>query len=392
MMSKKATNIEGKIICDKCGYPNEPGVQECVQCQSKRFAPNWVVAKRPINRQVSVDITMSNPQYGTSQKRITLSKWWPGGGASFNIPNATQWDAIQKIINEDLCTNMGWKSKKEQAAQIKERIKVDQEIDGTVKELVDQHPDLILKLVYSLDTEKLAQKDIDTIVEILSRLAEVISNGTAGFREACIAILQRLPKQGQKALERLEDLLQSWSLQQIVSVAQTVRARLESLELFKSQIMNERTFEIRGDNSIHRILEKAMWMIDERYWLLQSNSTLRKLIGEKMSKKDQKRYGKKRPDFVCGSVGSKLIIVELKKPSKTLTIEDLNQLETYLTISEEYSTDYGSYEAYLIGNSKDSDLMRRMKHRSTNFKVWTYADLVDRTEQRYQEYLKAEKS
>ena len=129
-----------------------------------------------------------------------------------------------------------------------------------------------------------------------------------------------------------------------------------------------------------------MWLIDERYWLLQSNSTLRTFIGEEMSERDKKMYGKKRPDFVCGTVGDKLIIVELKRPAHELDVDDLNQAETYLTIAESYAK-YRSFESYLVGNKKSDDLMRRMKHRSSSFKVLTYTDLVRDTENRYREFL-----
>ena len=106
-----------------------------------------------------------------------------------------------------------------------------------------------------------------------------------------------------------------------------------------------------------------------------------------MSKKDKKKYGKKRPDFACGTVGEKLIIVELKRPAHELKIDDLNQLETYLTIAEEYM-DFKTYEAYLMGNKKSADLQRRQKHRSNRFKIWTYTDLIKDTENRYKEFLK----
>ena len=127
-----------------------------------------------------------------------------------------------------------------------------------------------------------------------------------------------------------------------------------------------------GDNSIHRILERAMWMIDERYWLLHSNGTLRKFIGDEMSKRDRKKYGKKRPDFVCGSVSNKLILLELKRPSHSLNVADLNQLELYSVIAEDYKN-FSSYEAYLVGKKKDKELDRYLKRRS-GFKVLFYSD------------------
>lgn len=81
---------------------------------------------------------------------------------------------------------------------------------------------------------------------------------------------KKLLKQKQRALEDLDLLLQGWSLHVITNVAQQVGSRIETIELFEKQVNDDRTYEITGDNSIHRILERAMWLVDERYWLLHS--------------------------------------------------------------------------------------------------------------------------
>ena len=376
-----------KKICNRCGSENAPNATKCIGCGSKRFAPSWVLAKRNVNRQVGVEITTTNPNYGKVEKRITLSKWWPGGNATFHIPNISQWERIESIISNDLGPYIGWKTKKQILTTIKEKKRTDKAINRDVKELVREDPEFLKQVVSAIDAADLGKQDMDGLMKVLGQLADAVTDANAGFRKAFLSVVAKLPKQGQRALEDLELLLEGWSLQQITSIAQQVKSRIETIELFKKQIQDKRTHEIRGDNSIHRILEKAMWLIDERYWLLQSNSTLRTFIGDEMSKKDEKKYGKKRPDFACGTIGNKLIIVELKRPSHELKVEDLNQLETYLTISEQYKS-YRSYEAYLIGNKKSDDLLRRMKHRSSSFKVLTYVDLITDTEHRYREFLK----
>ena len=383
-----ATKVE-KRICDKCGYENEQNAIECSKCHSKRFAPPWIIAKRPIDRWTSVDITKSNPEYGTSVERITLNKWWPGPGhrSAFNIPNAMQWDAIQRIINSELYLLVGWETEEQHLKNLQRSVETKTNVEQTLKALVNQYPDLFLKIIDVLDPTKLAKIDINSLLNTFSLIADAMSKGSASLREAFLEVLEKLPEQRPQAIRQLDSLLQEWNLQQITSVAQTVRTRIDTLQLFKKQIRDERTYELKGDNSIHRILENAMWMIDERYWLLKSNSTLRSFIGEEMSKKDKRKFGKKRPDFVCGSVGQKLIIVEIKRPSKALDIEDVNQTEDYLTIAEKYSSEYRSFEAYLIGNKKADDLSSRLKYRSSAFNIMTYTDLIDRTEQRYQEHI-----
>lgn len=383
----RSSNSRRKKICNRCGAENALNAKECVGCCSKRFAPKWVVAKRKVNRQVGVEVTTTNPSFGKVKKRITLSKWWAGGKSNFHIPNIAQWQNIESIINNDLGPYIGWKTKKELISLIKEKKKADKAINKDVKILVREYPEFLKQVVSGIDAAKLGTEDMEALVDVLGQLADAVTDTTTGFKKSFLSVVGKLPQQGQRALEDLELLLEGWSLQQITSVAQQVQSRIQTIELFKKQIKDKRTYEIRGDKSIHRILEKAMWLIDERYWLLQSNSTLRTFIGEEMSKKDKKKYGKKRPDFVCGTVGEKLIIVELKRPSHELKIDDLNQLETYLTIAEDYMG-FKGFETYLVGNKKGVDLQRRLKHRSNRFKVWTYTDLIKDTEHRYREFLK----
>ncbi|PIQ76125.1 hypothetical protein COU78_00610 [Candidatus Peregrinibacteria bacterium CG10_big_fil_rev_8_21_14_0_10_49_24] len=386
MIKKKKMKSSGRI-CNRCGAENGGDAVKCESCNSAKFAPEWVVAKRPINRQVSVEITKPDPKYGKAENRITLTKWWPGGRANFHIPNAAQWGKIEALIENDLGPILGWKKRQEIISEIRKQKQDAAAVSRGLKELVGQYPDTLRQIVSSIDAKKMTQEEMGRLMEVMGELSDALTNMNAGFREAFLAVVKKLPKQGQRALEDLEKLLENWSLHQITTVAQQVQSRLETIELFKKQIQDPRTFEIRGDNSIHRILERAMWMIDERYWLLHSNETIRTFIGEELSKKDKKKYGKKRPDFVCGTIDEKLVIVELKRPSHMLEIEDMNQLETYMTLAEQYQN-FRSYEGYLVGNKKSDDLMRRMKHRSSAFKIRTYSDLLTDTEHRYSAFLK----
>lgn len=388
MAKKKFSTVPKRKICSNCGAGNARNASECCECKKKRFEPTWVKAKRPINRQCSVQITASDPQFGNSEDRITLSKWWPGGRDKFNIPKASQWQRIAHIIDNDLGPILGWGKAKELVAAAKAREKSEKKYKKQLQSLIVEQPDFLKNIVESIDPKKLGQADFNALVETLVEISDAVTNANAGFREAFIAVVKKLPKQKQRALEDLNLLLQGWSLHVITNVAQQVRSRIQTIDLFEQQINDKRTYEIRGDNSIHRILERAMWLVDERYWLLFSNRTLLKSIGDEMGKRDKKRYGKKRPDFVCGTVGNKLIILELKRPSHTLKVEDLNQLETYVIVAEKYFT-FSSYEAYLVGKRIDEDLAKTRKHRSSAFKILTYSDLIDNTKKRYHEFLRS---
>jgi len=380
-MAKHKSNI-----CNRCGHENPPTSTSCEKCKCEKFAPEWVIAKRPLNRQLCVEISRPNPQYGEAPDRITLSKWWPGGRATFHIPNIGQWEAITAIINTDLGPKLGWKSLQDAAQDIREAIKQPKKKNG-LENILQERPDIIRKIVATLNPEALSKKDFESLSSILIEISSTVSSASAGFRDAFIAVVKKLPKQKQRALEDLALLLEGWSLQSITNVAQQVRSRLDMISLFEERIQDEKTYEIKGDNSIHRILERAMWLVDERYWILHSNDSIRKFIGDEMSKKDKKKYGNLRPDFVCGMVGKKLIILELKRPSHTLDVEDLNQMETYIILAESYSN-FSDYEAYLIGNKKSDELTKTLKHRSSKFKTLTYSDLLQDTKEKYEAFLK----
>ncbi len=391
MPKKKKRKASGPRICNRCGKESDKSATKCEHCSSTKFAPEWVSAKRPVNRQVSVEITTSNPEYGDPEKRITLSKWWPGGRSNFHIPSVKQWEAIEQIIDGELGPLLGWKTKEELVERIRENKGKAKSTSADVQKLATEYPEVIRQMVRSIDPEKIKGKDIGDLTDMMGQLVDAMGEAEAGFKESFLSLVKKLPKQGKRAIEDLEKLLEDWSLHQINSVTKEVQSRVQTIELFKKQVLDERTYEIRGVNSIHRILERAMWLIDERYWLLQSNETLRTHIGEEMSKRDKKQYGKKRPDFVCGTVDSKLIIVELKRPSHTLKIADINQLETYLTLAKKYGS-AKSYEAYLVGTKKDAELTDRMQFRdSRTFKIFTFSDLIEDTERRYAEFLKAAK-
>lgn len=393
MAAQKIINVEDKHtstrefkVCSNCGAENPTNASECNSCSKARFEPEWVKAHRSINRQFGVQITSSHPQYGDVQDRITLSKWWPGGHATFHLPNPDQWQKVTRIIDEDLGPKLGWESRKSLVQAVTAKGTKPQEGQENLAKLVSDYPSFLKELVSAIDPAKFSTKDFNSAVEILGEIADALTNANASFREVFLSVVRKLPQQKQRALEDLDLLLQGWSLNMITNVAQQVRARLDTIDLFEKQIQDTRTFEIRGDHSMHRILERAMWLVDEHYWLLHSNKTLRVAIGKEMGKRDKKKYGAKRPDFVCGTVGDRLIILELKRPGHTLKVGDLNQLETYLTIAEQHFS-FKTSRGYLIGSKIDDELKRRLKYRS-GFEILFYANIIDDTKKRYHEFLK----
>lgn len=380
-MKKKKPENEYKV-CSKCGEHIELKLHLCTSCGHKRFEPSWVKEKSSITKNTSIQITKSNPEFGKAEERLTLSKWWPGGRSTFHINKPGHWEEIRNVIDTKFAEILGW----ETANQLKEKINKKIDTKGSANSVLENHPQILKEIIENVDVDSFSKKDFQSFSETLVEVSNILTNANSGFRTSFLSVIKKLPKQKQKALEELDDLLKTWELNIITNVSNQVKNRLELIDLFEDRINDPKTLEITGDNSIHRILEKSMWLIDEKYWLLISNKTVRTFIGNELSKKDKKKYGKKRPDFACGTVGDQLVILELKRPSHELTVDDLNQLETYVTLAEKYKN-FTSYRAYLVGSKVSDDLKSRLKHRSSNFKVLFYSDIIDDVRKRYKNYL-----
>jgi hypothetical protein len=252
--------------------------------------------------------------------------------------------------------------------------------------LSKQHPDRFAKLVEALEVH-IQMPSGEENEDLYRAIGDLISQ----FDKASVARVTRIVKamkdEGTANVKALDEVLADWTLSQATSVLRETRRRLATIELLRESLKNEQTFEIRGENSIHSILEHDLWLLDESYWMIQSNKTLKSFIGDRIAGDDTKRYGNKRPDFACGSLGNELVIVELKRPKHELTKEDLNQLEEYLAISEKYSVRFKSYKAFLMGSSISEEIRTYLRYRR-GFTVLNYWEVLDSTEKRYKEFLK----
>ena len=277
--------------------------------------------------------------------------------------------------------------KKSLSQEIKSRQKENRAAEKQVKSLVASDPKLFKKVVSGIDPKSLSDADYQEISIALQDLANLLTGADSGTRGAIRDVVKKLPRQGKKALNELSDLMETLTLGQITAVTTEVTRRLSLLQTFRERVLDDKTYEIRGDGSIHRFLERAMWIVDDKYWLMNSNEELRKIVTKKLDS-SLKKHEKKRPDFVCGTVDNALIIMELKRPSHKLDVEDLNQLERYLSIIENHTTSHSSYRGILVGREYTRELKDRVKYRK-GFSIKTFSDLISGAEKRYRTYLRS---
>jgi hypothetical protein len=350
-------------------------------CGGARFAPSFVRELRRINRFTSVRVNDPHPESQSQDRVIALYKWWPGGKTNFNILSPSQWEAIKRIIDQELGPILGWVPSQLADQRLNQTVGTDD-----LAQLSQQHPERFARLVSALKIH-IGMPSGEQNEQLYAAIADLISQFDRASVERVTRIVTALRDEGTTNVQALDEVLSDWSLSQVTSVLRETRRRLAMIDLLRESLRNEQTFEIRGENSIHSILEQDLWLLDEAYWMLQSNKTLKTFIGDKLSEKDSAKYGKKRPDFACGNLGSELVLVELKRPSHELTKDDLNQLEEYLAMSEKYSARYRSYKAYLMGSSISDEIRTYLRYRR-GFSVLSYWEVLDSTEKRYKEFLR----
>jgi hypothetical protein len=342
---------------------------------------------RRVSPAFAVQVSDPHPASESSDPVLTLYKSWPIP-KSFNIPSAVQWDAVSRIVETELAPFLGWRTRAQTSKAAKRAEKADKQAQAELAAVAGQDPKAISQLIRSLKLKDLPPEELPQLSAAIADIADALVGLDERRRRSIQQIVKKLPEQGEKALRQLAELMEELTVGQIAAVASEVQRRVGLLNLFKERVLDDRTYEIRGDGSIHRLLEQAMWIVDEHYWLMFSNSQLRTIVTNQLIKEDKKRE-KERPDFVCGSVDKKLIIIEIKRPSHTLTVEDYNQLVRYVVLCEKYHTDHTGFDAILVGQKKSEELAGHLKVVGNRLKVRTFTDLIDDTERRYKDYLAA---
>jgi len=226
----------------------------------------------------------------------------------------------------------------------------------------------------------------DFVLKLLATLDGAISKGQERVRVALQEVVERLAKEPAKAMQELSDLMGEFNLLQLTSLVNVLKNRINTIETFGNLVQSDETYELKTDKSIHRTLEKSMWILDDSYWIAQSNKTLKTLIGKELEEHD-KAYGKHRPDFACvDTAAGGTILVEIKRPALVLGKKEIDQAETYLRIVRKQKTK-GKTTIYLIGRELSPEAKELADLRGYP-KLLTYTDMITDCRQRYQEYLK----
>jgi len=173
----------------------------------------------------------------------------------------------------------------------------------------------------------------------------------------------------------LADLLQHSTMSNITKTIKLIKDRLSAIEYLKKLVFDESRFTSEIGH-LQPFIEDHYWLFGEQYYLVTAEEpdfeeALRRYLyvlhGEKLPKgsvliDDQQK--KRQMDIFAvqqtkDNQVKKCIVVELKRPSKTLTSKELQQVKDYFNVilnEDRFNAPNIEWEFYLVGNTYNQEI------------------------------------
>lgn len=124
----------------------------------------------------------------------------------------------------------------------------------------------------------------------------------------------------------LAEALNSFGLVTMTALAYQAHSRKTVLSALDEMVLDSETTELE----VHRSLETNLWVLGPEYTLMSSNESLKKIIQRFTAEKFSGRRENKRPDLLLAQdVPDRMLLIEFKRPSITLTREHQSQAKEY---------------------------------------------------------------
>ena len=193
--------------------------------------------------------------------------------------------------------------------------------------------------------------------------------------------------------EKILELMKKWELVEAREMYKLSQVRIDTIRNFE-KLIRENAREVP---KIHAFFKKFPWILDPRIMEFRDEVTYSTLLKENFP--DQKlEESNRRIDFLCNKLVNTLFVIELKRPHHTLTINDLDQAEDYVSfLREKYRGNtpesVSNIEAYIIvGNLPHGTSTRKVRLRMDALKsqkiyVKLYSELLSEARRFHNEFI-----
>ncbi|MCK0205968.1 ATP-binding protein [Ornithobacterium rhinotracheale] len=171
-------------------------------------------------------------------------------------------------------------------------------------------------------------------------------------------------------IEKLANALNEFGLLEMSIVTNQAIRRLKFLDEMDALTKNPNTLE----ETIHKALEKNLWILGNEYSLIFSNKTLSKAIKDYLDKEFKGNRANKRPDLFLGNnILREHLLIEFKRPSFTIGRDAESQALKY---RDDLNTmiHNKSIKIMIIGGKVNPNISSHNER--DDVKLLTYTDII----------------
>jgi len=151
-------------------------------------------------------------------------------------------------------------------------------------------------------------------------LLEAIENTDYG------TVLRHLAEANRSDISSVADALAEFGLVEMVYLVEQAKARYIFLDELETLGQKPEALEI----SMHKAIEKNLWILGPQYTLFSSNKTLARQASTYMDQKFTGKRAKNRPDLLLNEdLDGRALLIEFKRPSHSLNHDDYQQATSY---------------------------------------------------------------
>ena len=189
------------------------------------------------------------------------------------------------------------------------------------------------------------------------------------------------------------NLFREWQVVEAKEMAKVTQGRITTIEKLQN-LIERNALEVP---TLHNFLKEFPWVIDPRWTLVDDevrySDILRKQFPEPADLPEKDR----RIDFLCVRESTNLVVVEIKRPNLRASMNELNQIERYVSFVRDHvarTTDpeyrYENVMGYLLcGNTVDTFEVRGKRENLAKAQIYVklYSDLLDMAQRIHKKFI-----
>ena len=263
------------------------------------------------------------------------------------------------------------------------------ELDDTVGERIDR-----LRPAEQTEARQVLRKlaSIESITDDTDRAKELIDLVLRAFEDSSFfQLLRALTGTSQAERDQILKLVTELDIFETVKMAEVVRARVGVIRKFREMLAND----VPEKPDMQDFLFGHPWLIDPQWQVVEHERGLETLLIEHYALDSSAgEESDKRIDFFCIGTRGRFLVVEVKRPSKTLGETEVVQIINYVTYLRSRAPGTqgrpNNYQGYLVGHHLSPDGVRwAATAEKDSVYVKTWHELLDTAERIHRDFLDA---